>query len=168
MGRRRKTPRDTGTPQNSTTHPPEISNALQQHPIYNTLDADKDIIRVVRVHRQANDSTSVVFTLEEHPIDSAPEYTAVSYMWGPEVRTGSIEIDRRKIRVRQNLYDFLRIVVIDRTQDIPGHTAYNSMHEDPEFFWVDTLCINQNNVHERNHQVQMMGRIYNLAKTVFV
>lgn len=27
-------------------------------------------------------------------------------------------------------------------------------------FWVDAICINRSLVHERNHQVQLMGQIY--------
>ena len=32
--------------------------------------------------------------------------------------------------------------------------------------WIDAACINQQNVSERNHQVQMMGRIYSNATSV--
>jgi hypothetical protein len=32
--------------------------------------------------------------------------------------------------------------------------------------WVDAICINQGDVKERAHQVQMMGLAYNKAKNV--
>jgi hypothetical protein len=34
--------------------------------------------------------------------------------------------------------------------------------------WVDSICIDQSNKTERNHQVQMMGEIYSHAKMVYV
>lgn len=41
--------------------------------------------------------------------------------------------------------------------------------EDKErYIWIDALCINQANVHERNHQVQIMGKIYKGAEKVIV
>lgn len=102
MGRRRKTPRDISTsqPQTAASRPPRAQDPSKQYILYRALDTENDTIRLVRVNRQANDPTSVVFTLEEHQIDTAPEYTALSYMWGPDFKTGSIELDGHEIRVR--------------------------------------------------------------------
>jgi hypothetical protein len=33
--------------------------------------------------------------------------------------------------------------------------------------WADAICINQNNVEERNPQVRMMGNIYGMGKQEF-
>jgi hypothetical protein len=35
-------------------------------------------------------------------------------------------------------------------------------------FWIDALCIDQTNIAERNHQVQMMGQIYSSSAFVLV
>ncbi|KAF2633929.1 HET-domain-containing protein [Macroventuria anomochaeta] len=35
------------------------------------------------------------------------------------------------------------------------------------WFWIDALCIDQDNVDERNHQVQQMGEIFSCAQQVF-
>jgi hypothetical protein len=35
-------------------------------------------------------------------------------------------------------------------------------------FWIDALCIDQENVVERNQQVSQMGQIYSCAHTVFI
>lgn len=37
-----------------------------------------------------------------------------------------------------------------------------------KLFWIDALCIDQDNLDERNHQVQMMHQIYFRAQTVMV
>jgi hypothetical protein len=174
MGRRRNKNRHNGTLQNQTPHSTAPQTTRRQHILYNILDSKKDIIRLVRVHRQTDDPTLVVFSLEEHPIDEAPKYTAISYMWGPDTEGGSIELDGHMIRVRQNLYDFLQAVVIHRKGKGKGKGKGNERTRSlfspnkAELFWVDTICINQNDVEERNHQVQMMGRIYGLANAVTV
>jgi Heterokaryon incompatibility protein (HET) len=37
-----------------------------------------------------------------------------------------------------------------------------------QYLWVDAICINQNDVHERNSQVSLMRPIYKNAATVRV
>ncbi|KAL2063514.1 hypothetical protein VTL71DRAFT_5319 [Oculimacula yallundae] len=39
---------------------------------------------------------------------------------------------------------------------------------DGRVLWIDALCINQNDVDERNHQVTQMGEIYSHAETVIL
>lgn len=46
---------------------------------------------------------------------------------------------------------------LDRFQRSPGCWQY---------FWIDAICIQQEDVDERNHQVRMMGRIYERAAFV--
>lgn len=78
-----------------------------------------------------------------------PTYTAISYAWGPAVPTARIVINGKLFVIRQNLYEGLRALLQC------GHYE--------ELFWVDQLCIDQMNTAERNHQVQMMGKIYTSA-----
>jgi hypothetical protein len=37
-----------------------------------------------------------------------------------------------------------------------------------EFLWIDAICIDQNNLAERGHQVERMGRIYDCATEVLI
>lgn len=167
MGRRRNKNRNNRILQDQATQFTTPQIPQKQPALYNTLDSNEHIIRLIRVHRQPDEPTSVVFSLEEHQIDGAPEYTAISYMWGPDTEGGSIELDGHMIRVRQNLYDFLHTVVMQRAGK-PNEATSFSLPNDVQLFWVDTLCINQSDVGERNHQVQMMGQIYSLANSVTV
>lgn len=41
-------------------------------------------------------------------------------------------------------------------------------HENGLVLWIDALSINQSNLEERTHQVEMMGRIYRSSETVFI
>lgn len=72
-------------------------------------------------------------------------YHALSYLWGAETPSYTIQVDGKGFRVRENLWRFLR-------------RAQRRFHDIP--FFIDAICIDQTNLHERNQQVQMMGEIY--------
>ncbi|KAF7674912.1 hypothetical protein GT037_006675 [Alternaria burnsii] len=82
-----------------------------------------------------------------------PPYTALSYTWGVNATYTNIEINRVKVPVRENLWDFLH------QQLLRGNYGP---------FWIDALCIQQSEVHERNHQVRMMDHIYMDAQLVLI
>jgi Heterokaryon incompatibility protein (HET) len=75
-------------------------------------------------------------------------YQALSYNWGEDKKM-DIVINGKIFQVRENLYHFL-----DECQRTP--LIYN-------YVWIDQICINQETVCERNHQVQLMGRIFGSA-----
>jgi hypothetical protein len=76
-------------------------------------------------------------------LDRAPEYVALSYMWGAPTPTFDfIFHEEKSIRIRQNLHKFL------------------SIYRDEGYLWVDQICIDQSNVRERNQQVALMSKIY--------
>ncbi|RDW71867.1 hypothetical protein BP5796_07901 [Coleophoma crateriformis] len=59
------------------------------------------------------------------------------------------------VEVRKNLHDALEAL-------------YATCNGNQRSLWIDALCINQINLLERNHQVQMMGSIYVTARRVLV
>jgi len=82
-------------------------------------------------------------------------YHAVSYTWGPPEPTILIQVSGKQLPVRENLFLFLR----------------NMMAANPDGLqklWIDALCIDQNNIEEKNQQVPQMGRIYSGAQSVLV
>jgi hypothetical protein len=82
-------------------------------------------------------------------------YAALSYTWGEEDgRNLNIWVNGIQVRVRRNLMCALR-------------TLQANFDLAPAL-WVDALCINQNDVDERNSQVALMGRIYENAAWVIV
>ncbi|KAL2277951.1 hypothetical protein FJTKL_15079 [Diaporthe vaccinii] len=40
--------------------------------------------------------------------------------------------------------------------------------KEPRLFWIDAICIDQDNVRERNHQVGLMKQIYSMASNVYI
>jgi hypothetical protein len=94
-------------------------------------------------------------------LDDAPEYEALSYVWGDTSRTrrtmawygNDIEINGHDIDVTFNLERILRRVRhVDRIRTL----------------WVDAICIDQSNIDERGHQVAFMGLIFEHARTVLI
>jgi hypothetical protein len=91
-------------------------------------------------------------TIQHVKLSEKPRYEALSYMWGPK-NMKFIEIDDYLVDVRENLWAAL-------CQLAPPNGI--------RVLWIDAVCIDQNNVEERNHQVAQMGRIYTEAKQVAV
>ena len=93
-------------------------------------------------------------TSETKQLGSCP-HTALSYTWGPEYPSHSILLDGQTTHVRDNLCQFLRY-------------ASSSPRLQATAFWIDALCINQQDVKDRNQQVRQMGEIYARAEKVII
>ncbi|KAH7080632.1 heterokaryon incompatibility [Paraphoma chrysanthemicola] len=84
------------------------------------------------------------------------KFTALSYTWGDELPEYDILVTSGDhtgwFSVRQNLYDFLQ-------QRVQEHSP---------LYWIDQICINQNDDDEKGHQVNQMAELYNSATNVEV
>ncbi|KAI9746007.1 MAG: hypothetical protein M1818_000688 [Claussenomyces sp. TS43310] len=118
---------------------------------YTPLNTGQDI-RLVALGRETAYDV-IRCRLVDVPISTRPAYEALSYEWGPSEHDESIYVNDALHRVRRNLYDAL-ISLRNKASD--------------RLLWIDALCINQANVPERNHQVQLMGTIYSQARDVLV
>jgi hypothetical protein len=83
------------------------------------------------------------------------EFHALSYVWG-SLSHNKILVNGYSFEVRNNLYHFLKEKSLDR--DFCLHKR----------FWVDQICIDQENIEERNHQVNQMAQIYSSARKVHI
>lgn len=110
--------------------------------------------------------------------DTAPIYSCLSYTWGDEQETHIICINGLPFHVRRNLWRFL-VAVREQYTDHGGlrhreepymgvSDAYSLFPSCDVFLWIDALCIDQSNEHEKGHQVQRMGEIYRHADLVFI
>ncbi|RKL36220.1 hypothetical protein BFJ72_g8349 [Fusarium proliferatum] len=96
-------------------------------------------------------------------LEDNPTYKCLSYTWGEpggdetdeswSKPSQTILIDGFEIHIRQNLYNALIALC---QSGILGP------------IWIDALCINQNDVEERNAQVSQMANIYKSAEEVIV
>lgn len=126
---------------NETT--PEHSNFKHQ-----PLDLSNQQIRLLRM-----DASKAISCSTQHvDLGNNPMYKALSYTWGDPFPTRKISINEQPLIIRENLYRFLETIKSDQET----------------LWWIDQICIDQSNIHERNHQVNFMDQIYCNALEVVV
>lgn len=136
--------------------PPELSSKSEDEvsPVYAPLPDPSSYIRLLRiqsVEATSSDTSHVRCVLHLFPLEQAPPYNAISYTWGPPTPTKSIYVDGKLREIRKNCKDVLL-------------QAYN--WQPSEYYWIDAICIDQNNLEEKGPQVAMMGDLFGKAKHV--
>ncbi|KAJ4317398.1 hypothetical protein N0V84_007375 [Fusarium piperis] len=119
---------------------------------YEALAGGPDSIRLLEL-LPGTRQEDVACNLIEYSLDSRlQKYDALSYVWGDKTNLTPIQINGHTVMVTTNLRTALfNIRKLDQ----------------PCTLWVDAICIDQNNVLERNHQVSIMADIYrNAARTI--
>ena len=96
---------------------------------------------------------SIQSRLVEEDDSTEREYNALSYAWGADGNTMTMECDGQLLSLTSHLLEGLK--------SIYAHIGVLSI-------WVDAICINQRDKGEREDQVAKMGRIYEDALPVFV
>ncbi len=89
--------------------------------------------------------------LDDYETSSQKEYDALSYTWGNDDAIWPILVNEKRFFVRRNLYSAL-CVLRSSTQE--------------RTLWVDAICINQQDIGERDQQVLQMGDIFARAQRV--
>ncbi|KAF2184176.1 hypothetical protein K469DRAFT_634359 [Zopfia rhizophila CBS 207.26] len=82
-----------------------------------------------------------------------PPFHAVSYTWGLPGYKESINVEGKQSPVLDSLSPFLHIAFKER----PG-----------KWWWIDSICIDQKDNHEKSCQIPLMGRIFQIAERVDV
>ncbi|KAL5364828.1 HET domain protein [Aspergillus floccosus] len=125
-------------------HPPD---AFTYSPL-NPKDAE---IRLLTILPEKNEQKPVKCTLQTVSLDNAPQFEALSYVWGDVVEKVGITVDDIPFQVTTNLEAALKCLRLARKK---------------RTMWVDFICIDQNNIKEKNTQLPLMGRIYKDATAV--
>jgi hypothetical protein len=118
--------------------------------IYEPLDQSEDCLRVLTI---LPGEDLLWCQLRRRTFRSKPDYDCLSYTWGSGPASREITLNGEPFLIRTNLHDALwRLRLKDK----------------PRNLWVDAICINQEDVMERNYQVSLMAFIYPRAKEVIV
>jgi Heterokaryon incompatibility protein (HET) len=121
-------------------------------PLYQPLNPERHEVRLLRILGQTE---TITCTLETTSFDTSPIYSALSYEWAkyqgedPGEHVPQIVVNSLPISVTTNL-----------------SLALKYLNKDRGLYWIDALCINQEDDEERGHQVRMMARIYQSAERV--
>jgi len=114
---------------------------------HDPLDLTTQEIRLIRILPKTNNTQILRCELKHFNInEKCPIFRALSYTWGRPQFSQMIILNGKPFEIWENLFSFLEVI-----QELPERT---------DLIWIDQLCIDQTNVLERNHQVQVMGQIY--------
>lgn len=168
-----------------------------KHTIYTPLDDARAEIRLLTIKLSEDTCNQSRLELEFYHVplmEVVEKYDALSYTWG-DVSDGqqTVQLNGHDVQVRANLYNFLiryREWMLDLHDgnepfDTYEPTAMQRVYEllnigpssenkartkaERNFsIWIDALCINQDDVAERNQQVPRMKDIYEKAQYVIV
>ena len=124
---------------------------------YSLLPPGGDNIRLLCLLPNEDEATLLQCELRNYSLQTSDTrthlYEALSYVWGNKDETLPIYVDGVEFPVTVNLHAVL-LRLRDRSLE--------------RMIWVDAVCIDQNNPKERNHQVQLMAKIYSKAHRVIV
>lgn len=98
-------------------------------------------------------SARLEVTLQTEDVQRCNGYEALSYVWGDAVSENPLIRDGQPVEIKVNLDAALR-------------SLRHPMHV--RRLWVDAVCIDQDNVEEKNGQIRMMRLMYMRATKVIV
>ena len=134
------------------------------------LKLSGDFMRLLQV-QGGTKKDMISLRITQYATKRRPNYAAISYTWGPNPKAANtsrspaastkgpdphirlIRVNGRHFRIRINLWNLL------------WHLRERG---ESRFLWVDALCIDQENLEERNFHVQRMSKIYEHAEKTFV
>ena len=122
---------------------------------YERLESDEIRLLVFSGHGSSKTLSADLKTVRLPNNETSPstEFEALSYYWGTEKADRTLLLNRTPFYIRPNLDAALREICKGKTERV---------------LWIDAICINQEDVNERNQQVRMMGSIYRHATRVII
>lgn len=114
---------------------------------YRPLDAEQKEFRLLTVQGYSISTDPVRCTMSHASLRNAqkPRYEAISYVWGDQTKRSFIIVDGKVLGVPASAEYVLRRM---------------RKEEEDRMLWIDAVCINQDDLEERNHQVALMVDVY--------
>jgi hypothetical protein len=119
---------------------------------FKPLESDRSI-RIATLHPGSFDDEIKITLSHANLQNEDNSYEALSYVWGNPKETQPISCENTTFDVTTNLSRALR---------------YLREESQPRKLWIDAICINQNDILERNQQVSLMKAIYSSAVEVVI
>ncbi|KAJ9655094.1 hypothetical protein H2198_005950 [Neophaeococcomyces mojaviensis] len=92
--------------------------------------------------------------LDHFALLHAPQYVALSYCWGENLQPYTVQINDKAVTINPNLHHALAALRKHCSQAVE------------EYFWIDALCIDQNNEEEKGAQISRMASLFQRASQV--
>lgn len=116
----------------------------------------RDHIRLLTIHEPKNEPFEL--SLKHYPYNAALEYDALSYAWNPSDETNGptqvhVQCNANSFELSSNLNEAIKsLATLKVSRPI----------------WIDYLCIDQENIEEKEWQLPLMGQCYSWAKMVWI
>ncbi|VUC31834.1 unnamed protein product [Clonostachys rosea] len=117
---------------------------------YTSLNKLQSEIRLITID-PGKPADELHCSLSVASLNARPKYEALSYVWGDPAITDNITVNGVSHQVTANLKYAL--------------CALRNLTK-PRVVWVDAICINRDDLHEKNNQLTLMARIFSAAFNV--
>ncbi|KAH0556412.1 hypothetical protein GP486_005667 [Trichoglossum hirsutum] len=146
--------------QNTTARPGGISAPASA--LYEPLDKSREEIRLLEILPPTDVDYTIRCRLKTVPVHRC-RFIAISYVWGDLSMTENIVVNGERKPVATTLISCLYNIRTAISTNVDTQSEWASL---PRLVWVDAVCVNQSDIEERNHQIQLMGQIYTGASVV--
>lgn len=94
------------------------------------------------------------FSLVHVSLDNAPPFETISYAWGNTARFYKLPMEGTEdIAVTKSAFEAL---------------PYLIQNSETGLLWMDQICINQDDLDERGHQVALMGKVFSNSRRTII
>ncbi|KAK0750806.1 heterokaryon incompatibility protein-domain-containing protein [Schizothecium vesticola] len=136
--------------------------------VYTPIDSTKGEIRLLVIEPATAHNSSLVCHLQpaflsqghqgqdKSPPPHGPQFEALSYTWGLPGVMCEIQLNGQEFPIQENAAAALR------------RLRFTGTDKTRRKLWVDAICINQGDIHEKEGQLMLMRKIYEEADQVCV
>jgi uncharacterized membrane protein len=122
---------------------------------YSPLQTYRREVRLLTILPSLDENTEIRCSVVHASLDDWPAYYAISYTWENPHDRDTVLIEGTEFVVTINLAQILRRMRFRQEREL-------------SMVWFDAICINQEDVQEKVHQVTILGSIFQLAQDVVV
>ncbi|KAI4160442.1 MAG: hypothetical protein LQ342_005675 [Letrouitia transgressa] len=137
--------------------------------VYDALDPSGNTIRLLTLlPGQFSDKVYLSLTHESFQDKKRTPYESLSYTWGESQTPEKVYIWQNSPANVSNVSNVNSLQFLHPRTNLLTALKYIRLPNTPRVIWVDAICIDQDNITERNQQVARMGQIYSYAAQVLV
>jgi hypothetical protein len=119
-------------------------------------------IRLMKVLHPQKDNGGIHIIIESFVLEDAPQFTALSYLWGNPERDIPILANGNHFGITRSVCAFFRETHRRLQQDDACSRTFHG------WLWIDAICINQDDLRERSKQVTHMQAIFEKAHDIII
>jgi len=121
-------------------------------------------IRVLRLEPAEHTSEEIKCRLEEVSLDEVSDFDALSYSWDAQSLSHPVLCGFKSLNADgTDSYGVLKV-----TYNCLAAMRQLRRPDETRTLWIDSICIDQSSIEERNQQVPLMGKLYSTARAVVI